>query len=79
MAVTAILAVVLAIAHRVLDRAGCLDLSGMRVAALAVLVVLGIAVYGIGAHFSGAMRLGELRGLMRRPKAASAATPEGTP
>jgi putative peptidoglycan lipid II flippase len=78
-AVTAILAVVLAIAHRVLDRAGCLDLSGMRVAALAVLVVLGIAVYGIGAHFSGAMRLGELRGLMRRPKAASAATPEGTP
>ena len=57
-AVTAILAVVLAIAHRVLDRAGFLDLGDMRFAALAVLVVLGIAVYSIGAHFSGAMRLG---------------------
>ncbi|MEQ8246769.1 MAG: murein biosynthesis integral membrane protein MurJ [Alphaproteobacteria bacterium] len=70
-AVTAVLAVVLGVAQTTLDRAGLLEAGGLRVAALAALVVVGLVVYGAGAHLSGAMRLGELRGLMRRPQAGS--------
>jgi len=69
--VTILMAAVLWLAREGLAAAAMMDASGTRIAALAGLVVLGLVVYGVAAHVSGAMRLGELRTLLRRPRASA--------
>lgn len=53
----------------------------LRIAALALVVAAGLAVYGLGAQLMGAMDLRELKGLLRRPPraAASPSDPAGGP
>ncbi len=69
--VTLLMAVVLWFARDWLAVSGQMDAPGARIAALAGLVVLGLVVYGVAAHVGGAMRLGELRTLLRRPRASA--------
>ena len=69
--VTLLMAVVLWFARDWLAVSGQMDVPGARIAALAGLVVLGLVVYGVAAHVGGAMRLGELRTLLRRPQASA--------
>jgi len=69
--VTVVMVVALWLARDALAVSGWLDTRGTRVAALAGLIVLGLAVYAVLAHVSGAMRLGELRGLLRRSRAST--------
>jgi putative peptidoglycan lipid II flippase len=69
--VTLLMAVVLWFARDWLAVSGQMDAPGARIAALAGLVVLGLVVYGVAAHVGGAMRLGELRTLLRRPQASA--------
>jgi len=64
--VTVVMAVLLWIARDALAAGGWLESPGTRIGALAGLVVLGLLVYGIAAHVSGAMRLTELKSLLRR-------------
>ncbi|NQV79329.1 MAG: murein biosynthesis integral membrane protein MurJ [Alphaproteobacteria bacterium] len=68
--VTVVMALALWFARDALNLAGVLQAPGTRIAGLAGLVGLGLVIFGTGAHLSGAMRLGELRALMRRPRAA---------
>ena len=69
--VTVVMVVALWLARDALAVSGWLDTRGTRVAALAGLIVLGLAVYAVLAQVSGAMRLGELRGLLRRSRAST--------
>jgi putative peptidoglycan lipid II flippase len=71
LAVTVVMGLLLWLARDALDLAGLLDEAGLRIGALAALVAGGMAVYGVGAHLSGAMRLGELMTLLRRPSRAA--------
>ncbi|MDA0368136.1 MAG: murein biosynthesis integral membrane protein MurJ [Proteobacteria bacterium] len=68
--VTVVMALALWFARDALNLAGVLQAPGTRIAGLAGLVGLGLVIFGAGAHLSSAMRLGELRALMRRPRAA---------
>lgn len=65
--VTVIMTAVLWVARDAFAAVSWLDTRGARIAALAGLVVLGLVVYGAAAQISGAMRLAELRTLLRRP------------
>ena len=65
--VTVIMTAVLWVARDALAASGWLDSRGARIGALAGLVVLGLVVYGAAAQISGAMRVAELRTLLRRP------------
>ena len=65
--VTVIMTAVLWVARDALAATSWLDSRGARIGALAGLVVLGLVVYGAAAQISGAMRLAELRTLLRRP------------
>lgn len=65
--VTVTMTAVLWVARDALAASSWLDSRGARIAALAGLVALGLVVYGAAAQISGAMRVAELRTLLRRP------------
>jgi len=70
LAVATVMAAVLWFVADALRLAGAFADEGPRILALAGLVVLGLVVYGVGAHLTGALPLGELGALVRRRRAA---------